>query len=203
LSEFIVTACPAASTIEPFSTLIVPSLLILGATKTTSPPLLAEIKPWFRISAAFCKSANRILPLMKSWLEILRVDAINPAVLTIEFLPKTIPFGLTRKTLPLELSCPRMRDGSCPTMRLRMALLAPCWINRVISPWLMPNCCQLTMAPGVLVILRVWLFGWLNETEPCTTVAPPGLACEPLTTDKARQTPQTNELSVLTISIFL
>ena len=88
-------------------------------------------------------------------------------------------------------------------MRLSTALFELCCMKRVISPWLIPNCCQLIIAPGVLVILSVLLVGWLNVTVPRTTDAPPGLACVSFTTEKMRQILQANKLSFLVIRIIL
>ena len=68
----------------------------------------------------------------------------------------------------------------CQTLPLRLcpctALLAPCWIKRVITCWEILKSCQLRMALGELVTCRIWLAGLAKLAWPLTTWAPLGLA---------------------------
>jgi hypothetical protein len=68
-----------------------------------------------------------------------------------------------------------MEEGSTPTTRLRIALLADCWTKRVVSPVPMLNCCQLTMVRGVLTTV-ITPPCWLMLALPLTTCPPTGFA---------------------------
>src|SRR3989442_12420244 len=81
-----------------------------------------------------------------------------------------------------------MVDGFWLVTRLSTALLACCWMQRVISSLPIENCCQLMIAPGVLVIERVLPFA-ANVALPFATEAPEGLAkAEPPETANAAPT---------------
>jgi hypothetical protein len=56
------------------------------------------------------------------------------ARLTIEFLPKMTPFGLTRNTMPFAVSVPMICDGSVsPVTRLRAMALALGWAKLTVA----------------------------------------------------------------------
>ena len=118
---------------------------------------------------------KRRRPATKSASLMLSVEAAKPATSTTAPLPKPMPLGLIRKTRPFDTSEPRMAVGSWPVTRLSTVLAACCWMKRVISSRAMENCCQLMIAPGVLVMVSV---PPLTEkvTPPRTIVAPEGLA---------------------------
>src|SRR5262245_9006098 len=88
-----------------------------------------------------------------------------------------MPFGLMRKTRPFDCSWPRIDDGSWPTTRLSTLLEADGWMNSVRSPRRIENCCQLMIAPRLLVMLSVLPLE-AKLTVPAATEAPEGLAKE-------------------------
>ncbi len=67
-----------------------------------------------------------------------------------------------------------MTDGSWLVTRFSTALSALCWMKRVISSLPIENCCQLMIAPGVLVIVSM-LPEVLKLAPPEATVPPVGL----------------------------
>ena len=114
------------------------------------------------------------LPARKSSFAMSRVEATKPAVSIVTSCPKTTPFGLMRKTCPLETSWPMISETSPPTTRLSTAeFAASCW-KRVISSWAMENACQSMIAPGEFVTVSSLPMFW-KSTVPWTTVAPDGL----------------------------
>ena len=126
--------------------------------------------------AAYPGSALKFMrPARKSSFEIFSVEATNPATSILALAPKNMPFGLIRKTRPFDCKVPRMIEGSTPTTRLSTVLAADCWMKRVVSAAPIENCCQLMIAPGVLMTdnkppLLVML------ARPLTTVGPTGFA---------------------------
>ncbi len=170
------TWCPAASSTSPRGEVTMPLFSTLGAMRYTWPPAGVVMAPWLRTLAVEPAAASKTRrPARKSSLAMLSAEATRPFTSTCAPAPNTIPFGLTRKTRPFDCSAPRICEGSWPTIRFSTALLAPCWMKRVVSPGPMLNCCQLRIAPGVLVIVRrpPWL---LKVAPPCTTTAPMGSA---------------------------
>ena len=120
-------------------------------------------------------SVKRRRLLMKSLSDRRKVEATNPATSTCAPAPNTMPLGLTKNTRPLDCRLPKMTDGSTPVTRFSTWLLALCCTKRVSSPRLMLNCCQLMMAPGVLVTVKV-LPTCENDACPLTTTGAWGLA---------------------------
>jgi hypothetical protein len=146
-----------------------------GAISTTRPPAGVTMCPAFVIAFASGVGPKRSLPVRKSASMMLSVDATRPAVSMWAPAPNTMPFGLIRKTRPLELSVPRIAEASPLTTRLSTALAAFCWMNFVVSPAPIEKPCQLMMLPGVFVTVRTlpWL---LNVAWPWVTTGPTGLA---------------------------
>ena len=60
-------------------------------------------------------------------------------------------------------------------MRFSTADCADCWMKRVVSFWPMLNCCQLMMALGELVTVRVFP-AVAKVALPAATLGPTGLA---------------------------
>ena len=88
-----------------------------------------------------------------------------------------MPFGLTSITVPLALSRPKIAEGSLPSTRLRITLLAEGCTKFTVSLAAMLKPDQLTMArelcwkifsvPGAPLVMLA---------EPATTWPPVGLA---------------------------
>ena len=81
---------------------------------------------------------------------------------------------MIRNTRPLDKSWPWILEISAPTTRFSTALEDDCWTKRVSSFAPMEKPCQLTMALGVFVILRLPVPRPLICTLPCTTCGPVG-----------------------------
>src|SRR5471030_101982 len=112
--------------------------------------------PWFK-TLPVPLPLNWYLPDMKSLLEISRVEATRPAVLTEAPWPNRMPFGLMINTLPLADRLPRMLVPSLPSTRFKAtALLLGC-LNCTDSPWPILKLAQLMTA--------FWL-PWLITVEP-------------------------------------
>src|SRR4029079_5033605 len=77
--------------------------------------------------------------------------------------------------------------GSAPTTRFRTALAADGCTKRVVSPAPIENCCQLMIAPGLLVMERRPPFVE-NAAWPLTTTGPVGLAYARCTAQPAAAT---------------
>ena len=110
------------------------------------------------------------------------VLATKPAVSTRPPGPTKMPAGLTSQTRPLDVRLPRMTDGSLASTRLSTLLEAEGWTKRVVCPAPMLNCCQLMIAPLLLVTVRT-LPTWLMRAEPLTTWAPTGSVWASKSTD--------------------
>src|SRR5258706_10725085 len=104
------------------------------------------------------------------------VDATNPAALTLPLEPKTMPFGLTRKTWPLDCNNPLIDDETPPVTRLSVAEAALGWTIFVISPAPMLNEFQLITVPDVLVVTFSVEPELEIVAEPLVTVPPVGFA---------------------------
>ncbi|MNN26990.1 hypothetical protein D3C81_1405120 [compost metagenome] len=112
---------------------------------------------------------------MKSSLEMSRVEATSPPVLTRAPEPNTTPLGLTRNTRPLAVRRPAISEGMPPVTRLSSMLLTPGWLmsTRFCPP--IENVSQLTMARSLVCcraiapgVARFWV------TEPLTGLNPVG-----------------------------
>ena len=137
---------------SPPGALITPWLSTAEPISMTRPPGAAVMLPWLMTGAANARSAaKRMRPARKSSLVIFSVEATSPATSTRALAPKNMPFGLMRKTRPFDCRVPRMTDGSTPVTRLSTVLAADCWMKRVVSAAPIENCCQLMIAPGVLM----------------------------------------------------
>ncbi len=131
--------------------------------------------PWLITEPAPGAEVKFRRPERKSAFDRFRLEATRPAVSITEPAPKTMPFGLIRKTRPLDCSVPRIEDGFCVVTRLRTAEEPDCWTNLVISPAPIEKLCQLMIALGELV---TWsrLPACRNAALPLTTVGTVGLA---------------------------
>ena len=149
------TLRPAARITSPFGAVMMPVFSTFGAIKSTCPPLPALMVPALPTPPATPPAVNWRLPARKSSFVMPRLDATSPFTSTFAPWPKTMPFGLIRKTLPFDSRLPRILLGSCPVMRFSTALLPFCWMKRVISPAWMEKLCQLMMVLGVFVIEKM------------------------------------------------
>ena len=84
--------------------------------------------------------------------------ATNPATSMRAPWPTMMPAGLISHTRPLELSVPRITEGSLARTRLRTLLEAEAWLKRVDSPAPMEKVFQLMMAPLLLVTVSALPF---------------------------------------------
>ena len=150
------------------------------------PPSGVVIAPWLMIVPSLTpgpspegrgelEEVKLSLPARKSSLDRLSVEATSPATSMRAPCPTRMPDGLMRKTLPFDVSVPSSCEGSAPMTRLSTELAADCWMKLVVSFWLMLKPCQLMMALGLLVMVRV-LPSWLIAAVPWTISAPIGLA---------------------------
>ena len=114
-------------------------------------------------------------PARKSVSDSPSVDAVSPLTSMRASRPNMMPFGLSRNTWPFDCSAPRTWLGSCPVMRFSTTLLALSWTNRVTSPALTVNDCQLMIVFGVLVIVNT-LPSWTKIAWPLTTCGRVGAA---------------------------
>ena len=126
-----------------------------GAISSTWPPLAVVIWPSWASAPADAGPAKFSRPARKSASPRSRVEATRPPTSIRAPAPKTMPFGLIRKTRPFDCSRPSRRDGSWPTTRLRTALLRVCWTKRVSSSGAIEKPCQLMIVPGALVTVSV------------------------------------------------
>ncbi|PRI59552.1 hypothetical protein BVZ80_00001 [Haemophilus influenzae] len=108
-------------------------------------------------------------------LEISSVEAVKPLVLMIASLPIVMPFGLIKKTCPLESKIPFNWEIWSDVTRLNTAELLLSCKNCTISFWSMLNCFQLIIALTLLRIV-VLLPSTCIVAVPCTTLIP----CKPL-----------------------
>src|SRR5690242_13228403 len=136
---------------------------------------------------------KRMRPLVKSASLMLRVEAAKPATSITAPAPNAIPEGLMRKTRPFDCSVPRMLEGFCDTTRLSTPLAAFCWMKRVISSFWIENCCQLMIAPGELVIVRLLPLEE-NVALPAATLPPDGFAKSEVA-EAAKAAPTANEMA--------
>ena len=166
---------PAASTICPFGAWISPEFETSLPTSRMVPPDAAVMLPWLVTLPWIAPASNLSLPAKKSAVLMCAVEATRPPTSMRAPWPKTMPFGLIKKTLPFDCSCPRIEEGSAPTTRLSTALDADCCWKLVISLAPIEKLCQLMTAPGLLVIVRV-LPAALKVAWPLTTTGATGLA---------------------------
>jgi hypothetical protein len=122
------TVCPSAVMVP------VASLLTPAPISTTGPPL-AVMSPRLRtvvVSALARSKARLVLPSRKfaSLVVMASVEASSPPTLTLAPWLNSTPFGLTRNTRPLAVSCPAMVESSLPLTRFSRMLEAPsvCWM---------------------------------------------------------------------------
>ena len=66
-----------------------------------------------------------------------------------------VPLETIKKTRPLDDKVPRINNGSWPRTRFNTVEAALCCWNRVTSPAVVLNDCQLMIAPGVFVTVNV------------------------------------------------
>ena len=128
------------------------------------------IEPWF--STVPPPGPEKLYrPAMKLASVMFRVEATRPPTFTCELAPNRMPFGLTRKTLPLAFRLPRMLEGSDPVTRFSATELLFGWAKRTVSPWAMLKLCQFSTA--------FWL-DWVTVSAlpPLETLAAPA-ATEP------------------------
>ena len=169
------TVRPAARTISPLGAVITPWLSTAAPISTTLPPLPAAIRPWFTTAAARAVSPLKLRrPARKSSFDSRSEDATRPATSICAPAPNSMPLGLTTNTRPFDCKVPSISEGSMPTTRFNTALADDCWMKRVVSLLPIENCCQLMIAPGVLVTASS--LPWLaNVAWPFTTTGPTGL----------------------------
>jgi hypothetical protein len=148
---------------------MIPLFSTEGPTSITCPPVGVVMVPWLATLPAMPLPAKRMRPERKSSLDRPSDEATRPATSIRAPAPKTMPFGLMSATRPLDCSVPRICEGSTPVTRLSTLESALCCTKRVVSPAPMEKDCQLMMAPGVLVTVRV---------DPCLAID-----AWPLTTD--------------------
>ncbi len=122
------TVLPAAITTSPFGLVMTPlgPFSTFGATRYTWPPSTVLILPRLVSLPSLPVPSKRLRPERKSASDMRSVEAAKPATSIIAPWPKTMPFGLTRNTRPLDRSLPRICVGSCPTTRFSTALAAFC-----------------------------------------------------------------------------
>ena len=84
-----------------------------------------------------------------------------------------MPFGLTRKTWPLEVRLPKMAEASGPSTRLRATDSRPGWTKTTLLSRPMEKVCQLMATRGV-----VWLT--VRVAPPDWMVAPPAVTAPPV-----------------------
>jgi hypothetical protein len=87
---------PAASRMVPLGATMTPSLVTLGATRKTWPPVAAVMLPWLVMVPVFVDAVKLLRPAAKSEFARLRVEATRPPTSTTEPCPKTMPLGLMR-----------------------------------------------------------------------------------------------------------
>ena len=106
-----------------------------------------------------------------------RVEAVKPAVSTTAPAPTAMPAGLTSTSRPLELSVPKMAEGSLPITRLIDRLAALGWSKRVLLPAGIEKLCQLIaerFVPAAFCVVTTRLL------PCCTRLACPEITCAPL-----------------------
>ena len=103
------------------------------------------------------------------------VDTVSPPTETCDPWLKITPFGFTRKTLPLEVSEPKIDEGFAVTTLFNTVDEADGWLKRVVSPAPMLNPCQL-----MIVLFEFTTVSVLplveNDALPAATAGPVGLA---------------------------
>lgn len=97
-----------------------------------------------------------------------------PPTLTCAPGANSTPLGLTKKTWPLALSAPCIREGSLPTTRLSATELADGWTKLTVFPWPILNDCQLVMSLSEFCWMLSVVADWLNWASPAATCAPSG-----------------------------
>ena len=126
--------------------------------------------------------ANR--PAMKLLSLIPKVEATRPPTLTAAVLPNKMPFGFSRKTLPLADKLPKILEGSLPTTRFSATELLPGWTNCTVWPAPIPKLCQLMTVLALDCVMVVALPLLVMFATPAATTPPTGEACA--TAPKAR-----------------
>ncbi len=153
-----------------------PLFSIDGAMRYTRPPVGVVMVPSLRIAPARPFAASKTLrPAVKLSLPMSSVEATSPFTSTFAPAPKTMPFGFTRNTRPLDCSAPRICEGSWPVMRFNTALEESCCTKRATSPAPMLKPGQLMIVPGVLVMVRTLPRG-SKIALPRTARPPSGMA---------------------------
>ena len=113
---------------------------------------------------------------MKSLSVTFSVDATRPPTLIDAPWPNRMPFGFTRKTLPLAVRLPRMFEGSDPSTRFKATELAVGCTNFTDSPAAMLKLSQLMAAFCVVCVISVLPAPLLMVALPAVTTPPAGAA---------------------------
>ncbi len=173
-SKVRVAASPDARMMLPSRASITPSFCAVAPKSATSPPSEAEILPWLRIEAVDPLRVKRQLPLWKSLSLIAMVEARSPPTLTLEFLPKMMPEGLTRKSLPLAVSEPSIWEGLAVTTRSSATDDDDGCLNVTLPEDPMLKLCQLRMALSVVCVTCMAALARLTDAPPETSCSPVG-----------------------------
>src|SRR5689334_22005003 len=124
--------------------------------------------------------AKRMRPAIASASLMGSVDAVKPAVSTTAPLPTAMPAGLTSTRRPLELSVPKIEEGSGPRTRLIEVLVAEGWLNWVTLPSGTEKLCQLIaewLLPAAFCVVTSRLAPWRTKLAwPATAWPPTGCA---------------------------
>ena len=137
----------AASAVVPPSFAIVPVFSTVVACSATRPPSALMVPALITLAslpAAICRPRSPLpcVKFFRSSSVTLAVEATSPPTSTLLFLPKSTPFGLMTKTLPVAESEPSMMDRPSPTTRLMAMALLLFWSKWTFSSLAMLNFCQ-------------------------------------------------------------
>ncbi len=199
-SRFSVTLLADTRPTEPRATLISPSLRTTPPSSATVPPgevVVIDAPPstftWAMLPSGPKKSSCSFLPMalssepagMKLLLAMSSVDATSPPTFTDAPLPKTMPLGLMRNTLPPgRFGLPASVVRSAPSMR-EAWMLMPSPTTRFSSTAEVLGCEMLTRPPAPieklcqLTMPRCSGCTMFIVPTPCVIVTPPAMGVKP------------------------